>query len=299
MTAPPRRAVVVACIALLCLVWSTTWWAIRAGLHDLRPWTAAAARFVLAGLAMIPLAAALRGREAGTAPPWWLWLSVGATSFAGSYGIVYATETTVPSGIAAVLWAVFPALMAVAGHFVLGERLTPRRVLGMLVALGGIVLLAWFGELGGTGDVARRDALLLLLSPLVSAVGTTLVKRFGGGHSSLLLNRNAMLAGAAMLAIAAAVLERDRPSDWTAAAVGSVVFLALIGTCLTFGVYYWLMRWAPASDLALVSYVTPVLALLLGWLLGDHSLDRATLAGSALVVAGVALVLNRGGAARR
>jgi drug/metabolite transporter (DMT)-like permease len=78
-----------------------------------------------------------------------------------------------------------------------------------------------------------------------------------------------------------------------------VAYLALIGTCLTFGVYYWLMRWAAASDLALVSYVTPVLALLLGWLVGDHSLDTATIAGSALVAVGIALVLGRGRAARR
>jgi drug/metabolite transporter (DMT)-like permease len=278
-------------------VWSTTWLVIRKGL-DVPPWTAAAARFALAGAAMIPLAAWLRRRETGTAPPWWLWSAVGATSFASSYGILYVSETSVPSGIAAVLWAVFPALMAVAGHFVLGEPLTPRRALGIAIALAGIVLLGCFSALGG-GQVARGDALFLLLSPVVSAIGTTLVKRFGRQHSSLLLNRNAMLAGAVLLAATAALLEHDRPCAWSAAAIGAVAYLALIGTCLTFGVYYWLMRWAPASDLALVSYVTPVLALLLGWLVGDHSLDAATIAGSALVAVGVALVLGRVRAARQ
>ena len=296
MTAPPRRAVVVACIALLCVVWSTTWLVIRKG-RDVPPWTAAAARFALAGAAMIPLAAALRRRETGTAPPWWLWSAVGATSFASSYGILYVCETSVPSGIAAVLWAVFPALMAVAGHFVLDERLTPRRALGIATALAGTVLLGCFGALGG-GEVARGDALFLLLSPVASAIGTTLVKRFGRQHSSLLLNRNAMLAGGVLLAATAALLERDRPCAWSPAAIGAVAYLALIGTCLTFGVYYWLMRWAPASDLALVSYVTPVLALLLGWAVKDHSLDAATIAGSALVAVGIALVLGRGRAAR-
>lgn len=279
-------------IALLCLVWSSTWWAIRVSLRDLPPLTAAATRFLLAGAAMVPLVRWLGRREAGTPPPAWLWLTLGTTNFAGSYGILYWTEQTVPSGIAAVLWAVFPVLMAIAGVTVLGERLSPRQLLGFGVAFAGVVTM-YLGDLGGDRSDVLPHAFLLLLSPVVSAVGTVLVKRFGSQHGSLVLNRNGMLFGAALLAIAALAFERDATANWTGTAIAATLYLALVGTSLTFGLYFWLLRRAPASRLSLISYVTPILALLLGYAVGDGTLDLATLFGAACIAAGIALVVVR------
>lgn len=291
----PHRTTVVACIALLCLVWSNTWWAIRRSLEDLPPLTAAAARFWLAGLVMIPVCKALRARERGTDPPTWLWLTHGLCAFALSFGVLYTCEQTVPSGIAAVVWAVFPGLMAVSGHFVLGERLVARKVLGFALAFAGIPVL--FAEDFGTG-ATTSDILLLLASPVVSAISTTLVKKFGPHHSSLVLNRNGMLTGALGLGLAAALGERDRAAHWTSAAIASVVFLAIIGSCLTFGIYYWLLRSAQATKLSLISYVTPCLALLIGWALDDGTLGAASLAGTALITLGVVLVVRSPAAVR-
>ena len=123
-------------IALLCAIWGSTWFGIRICLHDQPPLTSAALRFLLAGLAMAALAPRLRRFDTAPPPPRWLWLTAGATSFAGSYGILYAAETVVPSGIAAVLWAIFPLLMAGSGVLVLGERVAPRQWLGFVVPRG-------------------------------------------------------------------------------------------------------------------------------------------------------------------
>lgn len=288
---PPAPLVVDVLVVVLCLVWSSTWWAIRQGLEELPPCTAAAARFLLAGVVMVFAAAWLRRRESGAAPPAWLWLSAGVANFAVAYGILYWSEQRVPSGIAAVLWAVFPVLMAIAGHTLLNERLRPRQALGFLVAFAG-VLAMFFGDLGG-GDDVLPSAALLLLSPVAAAVGTVLIKRHGSGCSSLLLNRNGMLAGGALLAGAAWLLERDAPATVGARAVVSTVYLAVVGTCLTFGLYFWLLRWARASRLSLISYVTPPLALGFGWLVGDGTLDAATLAGTGAIALGVAMVVRR------
>ncbi len=288
----PSPLVVHGLVAVLCIVWSSTWWAIRVSLLDLPPCTAAACRFLLAGALMAAVCAALRNREPGSAPPFWLWATMGATNFAASYGILYATETVVPSGIAAVLWAVFPVLMASAGHLFLGERLRPLQALGFAIAFLGTAAM-YCGDLGGDRAVILDRALLLLLSPIVSAVGTTLVKRHGHGHSSLLLNRNAMLLGGALLAIAALVLERTATPHWSPRAIGATIYLAAIGTTLTFGLYFWLLRWAQASRLSLISYVTPCLALLFGWSVGDGGVDTATLCGCGLIAAGIALVVRR------
>ncbi|MGE3170975.1 MAG: DMT family transporter [Planctomycetota bacterium] len=279
-------------VAVLCVIWSSTWWAIRVCLEDLPPCTAAATRFLLAGALMVPATALLRRREPAPAPPAWLWMVLGLCNFALSYGILYATETRVPSGIAAVLWAVFPVLMALSGRWFLGEALRPRQALGFAVAFAGTVAM-FAGDLGGDRAAILPYALLLLLSPLVSTVGTTLVKRHGSGSSSLLLNRNAMLFGGALLGLAALLLERDAAVHWTPRALVATGFLAAIGTALTFGLYFWLLRWSQASRLSLIAYVTPCLALAFGWLVGDGTVDAFTLGGTALTVCGIALVVRR------
>ena len=288
--AGPAPWLINALVIVLCLTWSSTWWAIRVSLEELPPLTAAAIRFALAGVVMTIAAAALRHRESGRTPPIWLWATMGLTNFALTYGILYWAETTVPSGIAAVLWAIFPVLMAIAGHTLLGESLRPRQMLGFGVAFSGVVAM-FYGDLGAVGDVTGQ-ALVLLLSPLAAAVGTTLVKRHGSDCSSLLLNRNGMLLGAAVLAIAGLLLESDHERTFGVRAVLATLYLALVGTCLSFGLYFWLLRRAQANRLSLIAYMTAPLALLLGWLVGDGTLDATTLASAAAIALGIALVLH-------
>jgi drug/metabolite transporter (DMT)-like permease len=282
-------------VGLLCVILSTSWYAIRFGLQDQPPLYAAAVRFLVAGLAMAAVTPWLRARENAPPPPARLWLAAGSLSFAGSYGILYVAETVVPSGIAAVLWAVFPLLMAGSAVCFLGERLRARQVLGFVVSFAGIVAVC-SGDLGGIGREQLPWALLLLLSPVVSAAGTTLVKRYGSRTSSVVLNRNGMLTGAALLSVAAFVREDPLAVVWTWRAVVATGYLALGATALAFGVYFWLLRAAPASMLSLISYVTPVLAMLFGAAVGDGTIDGPAWFGSGLVVLGVVFVVWPAGA---
>lgn len=290
-SAPPlHRFVVPASIALLCLIWGSTWWAIRLCLLDQPPLSSAAVRFIAAGALMVLLVPALRRVDRAPPPPAWLWIVTGVTNFAGAYGLLYVGEQHVPSGVAAVLWAIFPLLMAASGVLFLGERLRRAQVAGFVVAFGGVVTV-YAGDFGGAG--ATTSAALVLLSPIVSATGTTLIKKFGGGTSSVLLNRNGMLLGAALLLAAALLAEDPVAMPWTQQGTLATVYLAVAGTAVTFGLYFWLLQRTPASRLSLVSYVTPVLAVLLGALVGDGATTWAVWSGTLLVVSGVALVVRR------
>jgi drug/metabolite transporter (DMT)-like permease len=288
---PLSPSLLAALVTLLCLIWGSTWWAIRLCLHDQPPLWSAALRFLVAGLALAALVPALRRVDRAPAPPRWLWLAAGATNFAGSYGVLYIAEQHVPSGLAAVLWSVFPLLMALSSVLVLGETLRSVQWLGFAVSFVGIVVV--FAGTGDDGAAPLGACLLLLLSPLVSAIGTTLIKKFGHGSSSLQLNRNGMLTGAVLLLLAAALREPWSAMRWSMSGTLALVYLALIGTALTFGVYFWLLQRVPASRLALISYVTPVLAVVLGVVVGDGDSTVSLWLGTALVTAGVALVVRR------
>ncbi len=287
----PTPLAVALLVALLCAIWGSTWIVIRGGLEVLPPFTAAAARFVIAALAMTLVTAALRHREGGGKPPTWLWIALGTLNFFGSYAIVYRTETLLPSGLVALLWGVFPMLSALAGHFFLpGERLRGAHWMGFGLGLAGLALL-FLTDVASFGPEGIPAAAVLLISPIVSTIGNTFAKRSGKGVSSLELNRNAMALGAVLLSLLACATEEPLAVEWNARAVLSVTYLALAGTVLTFGLYYWLMRHVAANQLSLIAYVTPVVALALGWAFGER-LTPWTAAGATLIVGSVALVVR-------
>jgi drug/metabolite transporter (DMT)-like permease len=284
--------------ALLCVIWGSTWIVIRTGLADLPTFGSAAARFTLAAAAMTVLGVVLAGREGGERPTWRLSLALGTLNFAASYGIVYWSETRLPSGLVSVLWAVFPMLQAVAGHlFLAGERLAPTQVAGFGLGFLGVVGL-FATDLRGLGAGAVPAGLVLLLSPFVSAFGTTLVKKHGARTSSVLLNRNAMWIGAGLLWLFTGLFER-RPFHWTGSAIFSLAYLSLFGTVVAFGLYFWLLRHVPANRMSVIAYVTPGVALVLGVLVADEPIGPGTLAGLAAILAGVFLVHRGGAGARR
>jgi drug/metabolite transporter (DMT)-like permease len=279
-------------VAILCLVWSSTWWAIRICLEEQPPISSCAVRFSIAGVAMALVAPRLRAREQAPSPPAWLWIVSGLTTFGTGYGVLYIAETVVPSGIAAVLWAIFPLLMAASATCFLGERLRLAQWLGFAVSFAGIVVV-FSGDLGGVDDEHVGYAWLLLLSPLIATFSTTLIKKHGSRTSSVVLNRNAMLVGAALLTAWAFVREDPLSMTWSWRATMATLYLAVLGTTMTFGIYFWLLRTAPASMLALINYVTPVLAMVLAALVGDGQHGPLAWTGAGLVVVGIALVVRR------
>ena len=148
-------------------------------------------------------------------------------------------------------------------------------------------------DLRGIGPSALAYGALFLLSPLSSAVANILVKKYGSGVHSMRLNRNGLCIGAAGLWIAAGLLEDPGEANWTRAAILSVAYLTVFGTVITFGLYFWLLRYAKASRLSLIAYVIPVVALLLGWTVGNETIGFTTVAGAGLILGGVWVAARR------
>lgn len=277
-------------VALLCLVWGSTWVVIKLGLEaGLPPITGGALRFTIAALAMVGVVTLLARRESGGRPSVWLSLSVGAGQFGINYAIVYWAETRLSSGLVCVLWATYPLFLAGFAHRMLeDEKLTRRSAIGLLTGFVGVLVL-FAGDVRAVGPDGVFTAVVLLGSPLVAAASTAIIKRHGVGRSSLLITRDGMLFGAGLLWICAFAMEGAVAWDFPPAAWLTIGYLALIGSVLAFSVYFWLLRWAPASRLALITYATPPLALLFGAAFAGESVGTDTLLGTGLIVLGIAL----------
>ena len=98
-----------------------------------------------------------------------------------------------------------------------------------------------------------------------------------------------MILGALFLWAAVLVFERGAEMNWTPTAIFSVGYLTLMGTVVTFGLFYWLLRYATASKMALIAYVIPVVALVLGVVIGHEPVGVETLIGTSMILGGVIL----------
>jgi drug/metabolite transporter (DMT)-like permease len=283
----------VAAYVVLCLIWGTTWSAIQIGLRGIPPLTGVALRFAIAGVLLL-LFARVRGIGLGaTARERWLWVCNGLFAFCISYGVVYWSEQWVPSGLASVLFATYPLFVAMLAHVMLpDERVSRRELIGIAVGFGGVAVIfsADFAALGGR-QVAVAAA-VMLVSPAAAAVSSVVVKRWGAGVHPLSLTAVPMTFTGMVMGALAVAYEGDRTFRPDVVSVSALLYLAIAGSAVTFTLYYWLLSYLPAKRLALIAYIIPVIAMLIGTLRGEP-LTARTLGGSALVLAGVALAIHR------
>jgi drug/metabolite transporter (DMT)-like permease len=289
------RALVWASYALLVAIWSSTWVAIKVGLGDTPPLLGAGVRFCVAGVGLLVLAR-LWGRPLRTDA---LLASIlAALPFAATYGLIYWSEQYVPSGLAAVLFGVLPIYVALIASVALrDEPLRARLFLGVVLALGGLVLA--FSESVALGDsrYAVVAALACVAAPLGAAIGTVATKRRGARLDATVLNGWAAVGGGVLLLIASAAGESWADTSWTASALGSIAYLAVVGTALAFVTLTRLLRELPAVTMSFISLLLPFGALGFGALIEGEPLTFAELAGAALVAAGIAVAQWPGRAA--
>ena len=281
------RAVVWSLYAALVVIWSSTWVVIKIGLEDMPPLLGAGIRFAVAGVGLL-IAARMLKRSLRTDVV--LATTLGTLPFAAAYGLIYWGEQYVPSGLAAVLFGVMPLYSATIASLALAdEPLHARLLAGIAVAIGGLALA--FGESLALGDAewALLAAIACALAPLAAAIGNVAIKRRGGALDAVVLNGWAMLGGGLLLLLASAPTEDWASAAWTAQAVGTIAYLAAIGSALTFVTLTILLRELPAVTVSYITLLLPFGALAFGAVLYDERVTAAAVAGALLVASGLAV----------
>jgi drug/metabolite transporter (DMT)-like permease len=279
------RAAVIGVYLGLVVIWSSTWVAIKIGLEDCPPLLGAGIRFAAAGLVLLGFAA-VRGRPLRTDIP--LAAVLALMPFAFAYGLVYWGEQHIPSGLAAVLFGVLPLYTAFLGAVLLPDQpLRARLVAGILIAIGGLALA--FAESADSGDpeLAIAGAAALAVAPLGASVGNISLKLRGGELDAVALNGWGMLGGGVLLLVASGIGESWGEAAWTPESVGSIAYLALIGSAVPFVALTVLLRHISAQATSFLAMLLPFGALVFGAALYSEAITLRALAGAALVAVGL------------
>ena len=280
-----------ATLTLLVIIWGTTWAAVRISLVGFPPFTGVTFRFVIAAVLLVVFArlmgiplAAVDGNDRK------LRVLHATLSFCASYGVVFWAEQWVPSGLASVLFATFPLIVAVMAHFALpDERMTVSVAMGTVLGFVGIAVIFAedFERLGGR--MVGVASAVMLISPVVAAIASVAIKKWGSRTRPVAFNAVAIIYGAAIMGVVAAVTERDRSVDFEFWPVAAVLYMGVAGTAITFPLYFWLLKHMQARQVALIGYGTPVVAIFLGVVFLNEPMTAHIVIGSALVVIGVAV----------
>jgi drug/metabolite transporter (DMT)-like permease len=287
-----RAAALVGALAIVYVVWGSTYLGIALAIETLPPLLMASVRFLVAGGILFAFAGGFRARPDRRA--WLLAAITGALMLAGGNGGVVWAQQTVPSGIAALVIASVALWIALLDWIVFRQRLSWPAVVGLVVGFAGLVLLV---DPGSPRGVDPGGAIVLVLGALAWAIGTLIARRPGIGlpQSALVTASMQMLAGGVVLAVAGVAGGEVADIDVGAASVrslGGLVYLIVFGSIVAFSAYAWLLRNTRVSLAATYAYVNPIVAVLLGWAVLGEAVGARTLVAGAIVVAGVALIVS-------
>jgi drug/metabolite transporter (DMT)-like permease len=279
---------------VLCGIWGSTWLFIKLGLEDLPPLTFAGIRFVIS-CAIIFSIIRIRGLQLPRARADWILLAVtGILSFGLNYGLVFWGEQHISSGLAALLQATLPAFGLVFAHFHLpGERLSWTKIGGVVLGVCGVAVV-FSNQLAVAGRQALAGCIALILSAVCAAYSNVLVKAYGKKLNPAIMAAGQMFFGLLLLFAVGLPLEGNPfRFQWTAIAVIALVYLAVVGSVIAFLLYYWLLQKMDVTKSMLIALVTPVVAVLLGMIVLNEQFGWRTLAGGAMIMLGIALIVVR------
>jgi len=275
----------------LCLIWGTTWLAIRILVHAVPPLEAAGLRFLIAAVLLIGLAFLQRRSWPIERSQWNALLVLGMTMMAFPFAMVFWAEQYVASSMTAILYSSSPLLVTLLTPIMTHHKVPRGAVLAMLVAFGALLVLFYRSDLG-----ASRRSLLggaaILAAVSSSAWSVVYAKQRLQRLDPVVITGLQLLFGSVVLLWGAWALESRRHAQWTRPALVAFVFLTVVGSCIAFVVYYWLLKRMQPYQLSTTALVVPIIAVVEGALIGREPVPLLVVIVIVVVLASVGSVLR-------
>lgn len=293
--APQRRLLPWVSLAIVWVVWGSTYLAIRVLVHEAPPLLAASVRFLCAGLLMGGMALGI-DRKSGwpSRQQWFDYSLVGVLLLTIGNGLVMWSERIVPSGTAALIVATVPVwILVLEGLRPHGEPWTLRVWVGTAIGLLGVALVARPERGMGAGHwLAILGLQLACLAWTLGSLYAQAVPRKLPLASAAAIE---MLAGSIALAALSRLIGEDasRLAALSPRAWGAFAYLVVFGSLVGFTAFAYCLNELPATTVGTYAYVNPVVAVFLGWLILGEALTPGLLLGGALIVLSVVMTTLR------
>lgn len=276
---------------LLGLVWGSSFFWIKIAVQEVGPFTLVAFRLLFGALALLVVVAGRRPGIPQSKRLWAIMAVLGTTNTALPFVLISWGEQFIESAVASILNATVPLFTMMIAHvFLQDERLTPGKGLGLVAGFSGVVLL--FGRDLQNG--ALSENLLgqgAVLAAAFCYAGSSVFARLNLKDVSPILQAFVTVTFAdALIWLAVPLVESPLQLPSSALTWLALVWLGTLGSCVAYLIYYSLIQRVGSTRTTLVTYMMPVVGIVLGVLFLNEQLTLNLVAGAALVVAGVWVV---------
>jgi drug/metabolite transporter (DMT)-like permease len=292
-----RVILIILAFAAIYVIWGTTYLGIRVAVETIPPFFMAGARFLFAGMLIFII---LRVRNVPM-PNRFHWRSavfIGALLLVGGNGLVTWSEQQVSSSTAALVVATVPLWIALLNWLIFkGTRPGKRVTIGLILGLIGIGLLVGPGQILGTASFSLTALLILLLAPILWSVGSLYSRQADLPENTFMVTAMEMLAGGALLLVAGLVsgeMSRLNVAEFSTRSLVALLYLTIFGSIVAFTTYIWLLKQVPATKVSTYTYVNPVFAIVLGWLILSETITATTIAAVIIIIMAVILITAAG-----
>ena len=278
--------------AAVCFFWGTTYLAIRVGLETLTPMLFAGLRFLIAGSILFLLLTRQRNARLPGGREWFDLGLVGLLLLGVGTGIVVWAEQWISSGMAALLVATGPFWVAwLEATRRGGERVGRLGIAGMLIGFAGLALLVGPDLFGASLSGHYLLGVLLLQVGCFSwSAGSVYAKRHPTGVAPLMGASVQMLFAGVVLTLVGTFAGEWGEIRLSVRSAAALAYLVVFGSIVAYGSFIYAMQKLPLSIVSTHSYINPVIAVLLGWMLLGEPLGWRVPVAAAVILGGVALV---------
>jgi drug/metabolite transporter (DMT)-like permease len=294
---PPRsaRLSVLIPFAVVTLIWGSTWLVIKDQLAVVPPSWSVCYRFAVAGVAMLAWAALRRDRLTLDLPGLLFAAGLGLAQFVFNFNFVYRAEQHITSGVVAVVYALLLVPNALLARIFLGQKMGRQLLIGSAVAMAGVALL--FLHEARLSPVGPHEALIGIGLALVGVLSASIANvmqatRAAKRYPMSTMLGWAMLIGAGFDAAFAFATVGTPVIETRGLYILGLAYLGVIGSAITFSIYFQLIRTIGPAKAAYTSVLIPVIAMLLSTVFEGYRWSLLAGAGAVLVMAGLVIALK-------
>ena len=289
MIKKPKKYIAILIFITLSLIWSSTWVAIKIGLETVPPFYSAGIRFFLAFL-FLSIFAIIKGLSFPQKLKEHLFfIGFGIVNYLVGYAAVYWGEQYINSGLASVLFAIMPFYTLILSIWLLpSETINIKKVLGLVVGFAGVIII-FSDQIQLSTTNAIYGMIIISIAPAFSATGTLIAKRKTATIHPVILNTYPIFYCSIAFFLLSLTFENPSQAIFDTNAILSIVYLALFGTAIAFVLYFWMLSHQSAVLMSMITFVTPPLALMWGWVILDEQITYFLLLGLILILTGIFL----------
>jgi drug/metabolite transporter (DMT)-like permease len=270
-----------------CLIWGSTWMMIKIGLRGAPPLTSIAVRMTIASTIVAVILALARIRLPRDARFVGLGVFVGVFQVILPYTFVYYGEQRIPSGVAAVLYATFPLLVAVLARLWLSTPLTARKLAGVAAGIVGVVVI--FSDNLRLGNNQAAGTAMVMGSVAASAIGSVGTKKWGHGDHPIASLLIPFVTSAVVISVLALVVESPLTLAFSRTTWATIFYLAAVGSVGAFACFFYVLQRLDVTVVSYQTFVIPIVAVLLGGIFLGETVSIRVALGAALILAGISL----------